>query len=969
MTPHQDAAAQWIDRLLSPDGAGAQQWHPDLGARRHLEAPPWLDACAGAKSHLPDASRQQALLNCATQASPLYHRDPADERADPWAEPPAAQLARAGAVVMLALDGAINLPEPSPGLDLTTLGLRDAWLWAAAQALKDEPNPSLHWQPPQAAPHTADVQCPALLVTVARGALGHWQPHGVHAIITMRAVHAPGACLRLVPAPRSACTAITRSFAVALADVRTWLWATLRHDVPALPLADLALAWDLHFARPHGADEAGVSNLSGPSAGVAFGLAGLWLLRAAAPQQFAAALDRLPLDAPARTWATAALQPDGMLATVGHASAKRGMLAPLLNALAHGPAATGAGVACVHVATGQSRVFDDPAPPGAPPMVEHANMLALVTRLHAAMQPPDPAADRLLQQLLTNDDRPQPQEADLAHVAHAMPTPTLERWLLKCWAQWARREGGAVHAHYVPLAVLPDARGPGRAPVQPATPRDMQQLLHDYDATGHHAYVLRGRPGAGKSTLLRHHLMALCRTALRQLAGAPANSGPGTAPAAGSSQAAAPAAGSTASAAPAASGNLLELPLYLPLAALDVDADPLAWVRQRLAQTGAPAQVRHWFSPSAAVPPGCTLRLMLDGINELKVQPQQQRHERAATVVRALRERLQQAAGSAPLPMLLSIRQHHTDGLAGVDLLRVDVQDWTDQGVQAYLKLRFPAPPAPLGTPDKQAPWQAHWQALQKPVNAAALALCRVPLNLANQCDLWAGGYPHPVQHRAALYTAWLWLRLRRALGHGPGLAQEAVQAGQDRAKAWRAQGLLTEQDTARIASAQDWLQPAPAALPLAGLLLQHLLRQAEAQYWADAAAGRNAAQRCASVALPLAQVAPWITDADAHQAWRAAVAELGLADVDEAQATFGFAHQSWGEFLASVQLLAGDPPATVPRPPATGWRRVLPRWPSWPGRARAVLPPRLQQLHAACQAAHWPPPLVRAAMLKNWPT
>ena len=96
MTPHQDAAAQWIDRLLSPDGAGAQQWHPDLGARRHLEAPPWLDACAGAKSHLPDASRQQALLNCATQASPLYHRDPADERADPWAEPPAAQLASAG---------------------------------------------------------------------------------------------------------------------------------------------------------------------------------------------------------------------------------------------------------------------------------------------------------------------------------------------------------------------------------------------------------------------------------------------------------------------------------------------------------------------------------------------------------------------------------------------------------------------------------------------------------------------------------------------------------------------------------------------------------------------------------------------------------------------------------------------------------------------------------------------------------
>ena len=947
MTP--DDARDLLDQLHQDHTGGLLS---DLVSRPGSRPPRWLDLCAVAVPAFAPG-QLQALLDHADDLHAAYAG-----AGTLWHEWPPAQVKRVGAQVMLGLNASVNAGDAPPGVDPVALRLRDDWLHTAAQHAAASPGAAAPWQPPPAAAGTRQAQVPVLLlettvaaVPIQRGATGR---------ITLRAVPATDACLRLVPAPASALHALTPSFAQALGAVRLYLWRALRHDLPSLPLQHLALAWDIQYERPHSPEQGGLCGLDGPSAGAALALAGLWALQAAAPAALAAALASVTPEALAGTWVSAALRgKGGQLGPVGGVDRKAGALVRLLPALLHLQAGGGHALACLHVDKEDQHAL---VPPGAPPLVGHPDMASLVRALAEPLARLDPAQQTLHDALLADGEPPPLPEATLKAVAESTQAHTLRHWLLRQWAQWEQALGGQVQARFVPLAVQADARGPGRMLLQAGAQTafsTLQQLLAEHDSGSQQAYVLRGKPGAGKTTLLRHHLQQQCRQALRHLAGAPTHHPPPTRPAA-------------AHPAPP------ELPLYLPLAGLPADADAMAWARDYLRQDGAPPAVLDAFTPDGLqAPPGWRLRLLLDGLNELKLPPGQLPHERAAVVAHALRPR-----GPLPLPMLLSIRQHHIDSLAGLELLRVDVQEWDDAGVRAYLARRFPAPPRLRD--DKKAPWWPYWQQLQ--ATPQALHLCRTPMYLAGQCDLWAAGYPHPVRDRAALYTAWLWQRLRRELGY-----QRPPHAGppqpNDTARRWREQGLLTQRDCELLAG-DHWLSERPAELPLAGLLGQGLLRQAEQQWWADAQAGKPGTQRAGEVAVPWAQVAPWLADQryppgdercdDLRLAWARAAADLGLVRFTQRR-DFAFSHQSWGEYLASIRLLPADPPARLPGL-APGRAR---RWWSGPwlpqgqalaaGTAATATPPgaddaaaadpqaQALRVHAECLRARWPGPDTRS--------
>ncbi len=812
------------------------------------------------------------------------------------AEVPTTLVERALAQILWGQQVPVAVPESNTTADPALTGVRDAWLRRSSEQHLHR-DPSQRWAAPPDLGEAARCELPVLLT-------GEQRHQGVVATLTLQLVHQPHAHLAFVPAPSSALLLQTPLFARTLHALSESLRQTLRAPAKGAvlpPLQDLAIAWDL-CPLSTGVP---LSLAHGDSAGAAFAVGALKLLAEAAPAPWQRHLRRITRTSLKLTAVTAALRGNWTLGAVGGVNNKSEALLPLASAMADAGRRLR-----LHVAHDQPE-GSLPFHAHPPEMVHHRDFDALLQALAEACSPMNDAQHALLKDLLASRANEPPQPPDRLEAVLAAPAPTLTLWLLRCWAQW--EQAARVQATFVPLEVQDNALGDKVPRIQGQSFTSIRQLLDDFDPRGlHDAYLLNGAPGAGKSTLLRHHLQQLCREALQAIER-------GQQPA--------------------------QLPVLVPLLALpENETDPVAWLRRRLHAEQAPDEVLHLLQGAAASAPRTVPRLMLDGLNELPMADPRQRPQRAAVVVAAFR----QALRAAP-PLLLTVRPHHIGELPGLRLLRVEVQAWDDEGIRRYLMLRFP---------QNDKLWRQHAQALL--AVPAVAELSRTPLYLSGYADLLEAGFTEPPSDRAALFSAWLWQRLRRALGLQPGhAAVPEVQA------LLRDPLLLTADDHAAIAHPSAWRTTRLRDLPAQGLLVRGLQQQAEDQWWADAAGGRRSAER-GGVAVKWSQAALWLRDAkhppgdpqhDApREAWGRAVSALGLVVIDRVHDTYAFSHQAWGEWLASTRLLQGQPP---PLPLAVPWYRRLAG-----GQGRSAqpvpLPQALSRLLAELERSRWPQPGTR---------
>lgn len=235
-------------------------------------APPWLDLCAwvAMQPHGLEASRralerlQQCLKDLVATTGRYVWLD--------WQEHPYELLPRITALVFAGKGQVTDVPEPPGGCDPEVLNLRDRWVREAASRVQITPlaiAPLDRWQGPALAePMSRRCSLRVLLVDAAG--------RGMVARLRLHLVDTHGAALRLVPEPGSALTPLTTVFSRALDDVSQFLRRTL--NMPHAGLDDTAIAWDL------GPLQQGMTSLHGNSAGAAFGLGALWLLRGTWPR-------------------------------------------------------------------------------------------------------------------------------------------------------------------------------------------------------------------------------------------------------------------------------------------------------------------------------------------------------------------------------------------------------------------------------------------------------------------------------------------------------------------------------------------------------------------------------------------------------------------------------------------------------------------------------------------------------------
>jgi formylglycine-generating enzyme required for sulfatase activity len=824
-------------RAFDDEWQAAEKPHAAFFQRPQHGVAPWLGLCLGAAEFGQPADPDR-LLAAAQGARTLFD----GTAAEPWAEHPADLLDLAARHVLLARGRHVIVPGASPGADPVAVQWRGRWVSQAAEQGAD-----WTWTHVAADGASAPVRLPALLVG---------GEHGVVAELRLWRVPAAGGGLRFVPVPASAITPLRLSFQKSLTTVSTWLGEVLKSTPattqrPAAHAADHLLAWDLLPLT------GSLGALRGDSAGAAFALGALWLLREFAPPAYRVALGRMHAGEFTRVAVSAALDAAGTLRPVQGVAEKAESLRLFRNALKQPMP--------IHVAHGQ-QVDVPPLDPDPPAFEPHKDMQSLLEAAARHCAPLSDAQRDLYQALLGDAAAPDVSIDTLKSVRDA-PATTLAHYALKRWAYWALEQRGQLHHRFVPLSIQPEAPG------QPGKPgggryKGLQELLDDKELQLEGGFLLRGAPGSGKTTLLRHHEQLLCRQALRDWA---------------------------------AGGHPAELPLCVRLSLLPAppahgdDGPVLAhWLAGHLRKSFPQVAELHELLPGAPVRPA--LRLLLDGLNELKVSAAEHRPGRALQVVHAFR----QALGEGALPMLLCTRTHHAFDLpdgGGGRVLPVDVLPWEAEDIHQYMQQRFGAKPADLA---------AHWQALSG--SAQAMALCTVPMHLDGQCELFEAGWPHPMDDRASLYLAWLWQRLRREAG---------LQAdGRQRRNPWAADTrLLTADDLRAIDHPSAWRSTRLRRLPQQGQLLRSLFRQAGAHWRRQARAGKEAAAR-GGEAMHLADVAPWLDEADAsgglRQSWLQAVDDLGLARVDTVSETFEFTHPSWGEFLCSRSLLPQPTPQAM---------------------------------------------------------
>jgi formylglycine-generating enzyme required for sulfatase activity len=723
--------------------------------------------------------------------------------------------------------------------------------------------------------------------------------------LTLYRVHSPGALLALVPAPASAVLPCTSVFAGAMQTTTNWLRRVVR---PSPTAHDLALAWTV--SQPGGA----ITSLDGTSLGGALALAGAWLLRDLLDPQaeLCAAIRRLSLDDLFNAHVSAALLEDGRLAPVGGLGAKRRALrqymqaeprpVQLLIAEGHAPGDFGADEQGRLLVRSCTSVID---------------LAGSARRSEPDLTDDQEAVWLLVQERQRNPDMSCRPHLELLRRVAESDARSFPQMLLQRWAWWEAWWGGELSTQFVRLCLAPeeeamrqlsrkrrdahkDQQKPDRR--HQTSDQSIRKGLEDLLASTKEdlvvdGFMLRGKPGAGKTTLLQEYEQALCARALHRLH-----------------------AGELTSAEP------VEWPLYLPLAELPADRDVRVWIDDILKQRRV-VLPREWRSLPGTDPlddhalraQGVTLRLMLDGLNEMPVTGMQTRNERAAQILQALRARLRPT-----LPALMCTRTHHpftfeaTRNARPLRVAPVDVLPWTEDDITEYIRRRFK---------DRKRKAREYIQALEG--NPSLQALLGTPFNLVAQCKLWAAGYERLASNRADLYRRMLWAALQREVRDDRWIERNAR--------------LLTAKDREFIQSVDLGSESLPP-WPKSCLLLESLFRQGLQQWWQ--AAERNPdlpAEQRGGVAVPWndpddhhraererRSVCHWLQDAQAtdpdelREAWRGAVRDLGLLDdfqsvtdrgapdITLAAQRLRWRHQTWGEYLASAGLL-GETPEHMP--------------------------------------------------------
>lgn len=816
----------------------------ELLIRKGAEPPALLElALLAARSDDNDHVRK--LLGIAGQIEDYWGRSPATVQW-PSGDAPWQQAHRHLAGIVNALGKALPEPVAAPPArgDELRVRLRSEWLIQAAIAWQDAGAFSDPIFPAAAGAESCSLH--ALLVDQGEG-------RGQIAKLTLHLMPAERAHLQFAAMPTSALTPCTAEFLSAMDDATNWL----RSITQPVATRDFALGWD--FAPVGGR----ILGLHGRSAGAALALGAAWLVRTwVNAEALRAGLHRVRpgdlVDAPV----SATIEAGGKLGRVGGVVFK----APALRPYVQSRAWQGTTVS-MYVSSLQDGLAGDELNALGVYVDPCESMAELIGRI-AARHPLTPAQQSLLCALLEgepkSDDPVQLSDLTLRQVVHS-PVTTVGDFLLHRWALWAQEPEGQLHVRFVPLQLEPDpaALAPGTE-VSPGRYKGVADLLKTNDRSGLHAFMLRGEPGAGKSTLMQHHEQWLCRKALRQVhAGEP----------------------------------VAELPLYLPLAGLPEDADPLAWARDELHKAHPQCHELHALlrRDRQGHDQLTKLRVMLDGLNELPVSSVDRRRGRAQQVVHAIWQGLRPG-----LPMLLGARAHHgfdfKARMAGVPALYVvpaDVLPWGNEEILAYLRCRFPQP----------GKAEALWNDLRR--HPQTLAMCRVPINLVGQCDLLEAGVARLVTDRADLYRRWLWQRLQRELGK--------AQANQDESPFYDDE-LLTPDDRETLLAPGVLAQERMPPWPRGGCLLGSMFRQGLAQ-WRQSAASDPGVPSAARGEVQVdwdsedqnRSVVNWLAPA-LRLKWRRAVQELGLAHLSPDRQRFKWRHQSWGEYLASVELLRLPP-------------------------------------------------------------
>lgn len=487
---------------------------------------------------------------------------------------------------------------------------------------------------------------------------------------------------------------------------------------------------------------------------------------------------------------------------------------------------------------------------------------------------------------------------------NGLPT-SLEAFALKRWATLAREqhEGGSVSCLFVNLQVERQ-----HAP-QPQVHYSLDTLLAEYEqdsqapATGIQALMIAGAPGGGKTWLLRRFEQA-CMERLLWLLDEQGHS--------------------------RCLDRPLDVPLYVSLSGLPVGVETseqiVNWFRRRVlgcTGEGDPPESRlktRMYEPHRE--PGLRLRIILDGLNEVKVEGTNTRDARVRQVVQVLWEALRPG-----LPMLLGTRTHHAYRLDHANELGVPftvanahLQPWEAGQIEGYLRKRW--------AKDEYAPLRqkiASWvQRIAGPGTEGQRLreVLSLPLYLRIQCELLEAGVTRLWDSRTQLMSGLLWRNLHREF------IQNTSPDRQDG-------GLLTAQERAIADEFQQKLDTIPPAFPRSGRLLQGLFalawemwlahpdKPADARGTVELPLYDNGQQGRLSVSGVLRQLewgkqaqlqdskltlrAQGLSDDEINNVWIKdwlhMAKELGWLTVDERSQTARFAHQAYGEFLASQQL------------------------------------------------------------------
>jgi formylglycine-generating enzyme required for sulfatase activity len=431
-------------------------------------------------------------------------------------------------------------------------------------------------------------------------------------------------------------------------------------------------------------------------------------------------------------------------------------------------------------------------------------------------------------------------QSDLAARVSQAPITGWRSLLLKLYAAWCSGSGGQLDRRFVNLTLMIDRQPQHvgeRFEVDVSQRPDgrydnLAELLASQPDAG--AWLLVGDPGCGKSTVLQHHQLSTARAALRAI-----------------SQGQTP----------------TELCFWVRLSDYSADdAAPEVWLAQRWNVAAKGSNLPTWAEACQRLP----LRVLADGINEIKApnaEAQNEAMQRWADWAAGLAH-----SGAGHLPPLFSVRTlEQGGGLAapGLNLRFVSMGLWTNTQMQQYCEARNAG---------------AVWAAMETQQHESLLELCRLPFNLAAQCELFEST-GQLAADRAELLSGVVWLRIIHEYnkqGHG----------------ALAASGLLAAKDVARIANG-TW-RSAMRALPEQGWLVRGLDAHAEQLHHGGREVSFSAAQ---------AEQAFKATGSTCDSAaWLQATQALDFISVSginslTGEANLRYTHQLWQEFFAGRGL------------------------------------------------------------------